>query len=213
MKIKYPRTFHLPWSEGKTSDDKVLSNIDHFKDQYVIVTEKMDGENTTLYNDTLHARSIDSRNHPSRNWLKLYHSKIAHNIPIGWRICGENLYAKHSIHYNELKSYFLVFSIWNAENICCDWNSTKEYAELLELQIVPVLWEGIFDIQLLMNLSASLNSDNQEGYVIRLANEFKYENFNKSVAKFVRKNHVQSNKHWMHQTIIPNQLGELNDSI
>lgn len=36
MKIKYPRTYHLEWSEGKTSDDKV---------QYDLIqgnTEKMD---------------------------------------------------------------------------------------------------------------------------------------------------------------------------
>lgn len=206
MNIKYPRTLHLPWSKGKTSDDKVLSNVDHFKDQYVIVTEKMDGENTTLYRDGLHARSINSRNHPSRNWLKAYHSKIAHEIPIRWRICGENLYAKHSIFYTELKSYFLVFSIWNSENICCDWNTTKEFIEILDLKSVPIFWEGIFDISVMMNLTESLNYEIHEGYVVRLANEFKYKDFNKSVAKFVRKNHIQTNTHWMKQTIIPNQL-------
>lgn len=36
----------------------------------VVITEKMDGENTTLYRDGLHARSLDSRHHPSRNWVK-----------------------------------------------------------------------------------------------------------------------------------------------
>jgi len=36
---KYPRTFHLPWSEGATSDDKTLDNVDHFEGKRVIITE------------------------------------------------------------------------------------------------------------------------------------------------------------------------------
>jgi hypothetical protein len=36
----------------------------------------------------------------------------------------------------------------------------------------------------------------KEGYVVRLASSFKFDDFNKSVAKFVRKNHVQTNEHW-----------------
>lgn len=44
--IKYPRTFHLPWSLGATSDDKVLKNVDHFEGTCVVITEKMDGENS-----------------------------------------------------------------------------------------------------------------------------------------------------------------------
>ena len=33
----------------------------------VIVTEKMDGENTSMYRHRIHARSIDSLPHPSRD--------------------------------------------------------------------------------------------------------------------------------------------------
>lgn len=70
---KYPRTYHLPWSKSCTDDDKVLQNINHFIGKEVIVTEKLDGENTSCYKDHIHARSIDSNNHPSRNWLKIMH--------------------------------------------------------------------------------------------------------------------------------------------
>lgn len=44
-RIKYPRTFHFPWSEGVQSDDKVISTLHHLEDRRVIVTQKMDGEN------------------------------------------------------------------------------------------------------------------------------------------------------------------------
>ena len=50
-RVKYPRTYHLPWSEGRTDDDKVLSDDSQFIGKYVVVTEKMDGENTTIYSD------------------------------------------------------------------------------------------------------------------------------------------------------------------
>ena len=73
--VKYPRTWHLPWSPGATKDDRVLPDTAHFNSQEVVVTVKMDGENTTLYPDYLHARSLDSRNHPSRNWIKNLHSQ------------------------------------------------------------------------------------------------------------------------------------------
>lgn len=78
MLKKYPRTYHLPWSLGRSSDDKVLSNVDSFIGQEVVITEKMDGENSSLYpNGKTHARSLDSANHVSRDWLKS--NKVLHN--------------------------------------------------------------------------------------------------------------------------------------
>ena len=59
QRLKYPRTLHLPWSESITSDDKVMKSIDSLLNKNVIVSLKMDGENTTLYTDYIHARSID----------------------------------------------------------------------------------------------------------------------------------------------------------
>ena len=41
---KYPRTYHLPWSPGTTSDDKKLSGdwFDMYKGKEIIITEKLD---------------------------------------------------------------------------------------------------------------------------------------------------------------------------
>src|SRR5436853_1749667 len=120
-KSKYPRTPPLSWSPGKTSDDdRVLSNTKHFEGKEVVITEKMDGENTNMYTDYLHARSINYRPHASRDWVKKLHSSLAHLIPTDWRLCGENVYARHSLAYENLESYFYLFSIWNDQNICLD---------------------------------------------------------------------------------------------
>ena len=123
---KYPRTPHLPWSPGASSDDVWIDTFALFEGSEVVITEKMDGENTTLYADHIHARSLDSRHHPSRSWVKGLHQSIAHLIPAGWRICGENLYARHSVGYEALPSYFMVFSIWDEHNHCLGWEQTVE---------------------------------------------------------------------------------------
>lgn len=197
--IKYPRTYHLPWSLGLTKDDRVMSSLDNFIGKRVIVTVKCDGECSSLYKDYLHARSIDYSPHPSRNLLKSLHAQIQGDIPEGWRICGENLYAKHSIHYKNLPSYFLVFSIWN-NLTCLSWDETLEWIKLLDLKCVPVLYDGIWDEKLIKNLhTPCYDSDECEGYVVRVAESFYYRDFNRCVGKFVRENHVQTQSHWLQQ--------------
>ena len=203
-KYKYQRTYHLPFSEGFTSDDKVLKNTNHFIGQEIVMTEKRDGENTTIARDYSHARSLDSVDHPSRHWLKGMWATIRFDIPEGWRICGENLYAKHSVYYENLITYFEVFSIWNENNICLSFDETLEWCNLLNLVHVPVLYRGIYDENFLKNYK--INTEKQEGFVIRVASSFEYENFNKSVAKWVRKGHVQTSDHWMYNKIEPNKL-------
>ncbi|PPD52551.1 MAG: 2'-5' RNA ligase [Methylotenera sp.] len=205
-RYKYPRTPHLPWSPGRGHDDKILPNIQHFIGRDVVVTEKMDGENTTLYTDYSHARSIDGRYHPSRAWIKAFHATISHHIPDGWRICGENLYARHSISYDDLDSYFLAYSAWTDQNEAVDWDTTCSICETIGIPMVKVLYKGPFDEIILKNLANAMDLTKQEGYVVRIVDHFKYEEFGTSVAKFVRKGHVNSDEHWMHQMIIPNRL-------
>jgi len=191
--VKYPRTYHLSWSDGITSDDKIIKNLDSFKNKQVIVTEKMDGENTNLYAKYIHARSLTMKRHPSNAWVKNFHASIKQDIPVNFRICGENLYAEHSIHYTALQSYFLGFSVWE-NDLCFDWESTVEWFNLLGITSVPVLYSGIFDEMIIQKLCTS----NIEGYVVRLQSSFQLKNFRTSVAKFVRKNHVQTDKHWLY---------------
>lgn len=204
---KYPRTAHFPWSEGATSDDKILKTLNGFVGRRVIVTEKMDGENTSLYRDTTHARSMDGRHHSSRDWVKSFWSDFAHDIPENWRVCGENLFARHSIEYTDLPSYFMGFSMWNDDNVCLSWDSTMDWFFLLGITPVPVLYDGIFDEKLIQGLYDPVRDRaTREGYVVRIADSFSYSDFGNKVAKYVRARHVTSNEHWMHSEIIKNGL-------
>jgi hypothetical protein len=205
--VKYPRTYHVSWSPGMHDDDRIHKDMKTFEGEEVVVTEKMDGENTSMYSDYIHARSLDSRHHASRDWIKQFHSTIAHDIPERWRVCVENMYAKHSIAYKQLPSYCLGFSVWNESNECLAWDDTLEWFGLLGITPVPVLYRGIYDEKIIRGLWTDKDWETREGYVIRYAGSFSYQAFRKSVAKFVRPKHVQTVKHWMHgQAIEKNGL-------
>lgn len=204
-RYKYPRTHHVPWSPGATSDDKILHDLSCFYGKEIVVTEKMDGENSSLYSDGTHARSIDSGNHPSRNWLKGFHAGIAYTIPEGYRICGENLYAKHSLGYSNLASYFYAFSVWDQE-ICLSWDETLDFLGQRGVHSVPVLFEGPFSEKALRELKLDLSA--QEGWVVRIRDKFRMADFGTSVAKWVRAGHVVTDEHWAHKAVTPNGLGK-----
>ncbi len=212
-RYKFPKIAHLPWSEGvDTRSDRVWTAQqvqEAFAGNEVVVTEKMDGENTSMYQDYLHARSIDGRHHPSRNWVKQLHGRLARHIPDGWRICGENVYARHSIAYTDLPSYFLVFAIYNERNVCLSWDETLQWANRLGLSCMPELYRGPYNEQAVAACYSGrsvFGESLQEGYVVRLAAEIVWGLHGASMAKFVRRGHVQTDEHWMLGEIFPNRL-------
>lgn len=179
-----------------------------FEGEEVVVTEKMDGENCSMYRDHIHPRSLDPRPHPSRDWVKNFHGQICHKIPEGWRICGENLYAEHSIRYENLPSYFMAFSIWDEDNYCLSWDKTEEWCEIIGLEHVPVLYRGPWDEERVREIGEEMDFENHEGYVVRTAGGFPFEEFQSNLAKTVRPNHVRTSEHWMHQEVVPNGLAD-----
>lgn len=211
-RVKYPRTYHLPWSPGATSDDRIMGDPTvRFEGKDIVVTEKMDGENCTMYKDYIHARSLEYSPHPSRDRVKAIWAQVAHDIPEGWRVCGENLYALHSIPYDDLSSYFQVFSVWDEKNVCLSWDNTKEWADLLGFKMVRELARGLYcpEPQVLNGLWAlgGTTPKLSEGYVVRLADSFHYKDFRHSVAKYVRANHVvHSDGHWTNRPVVANKV-------
>ena len=210
---KYPRTYHLPFSPGATSDDKKLSSsyFDLFRDREVVITEKLDGENSALTRENVYSRShtVPTRSPWSINlWGNTgIHWKIKDAIGSKEILYGENLYGIHSIEYSHLPAYFFLFAIRDDER-WYSWNEIVEYAALLDLPTVPELYRGTFNDQgqfekMIENLvtQPSTFGHTREGVVVRIADEFpiiycgEY-NFQFNVAKYVRANHVQTDEHW-----------------
>ena len=153
-----------------------------------------------------HARSLDSAYHPSREWIRKFAGDIGYTIPKGMRICGENLYAKHSIKYTGLKSYFYGFSVWNDENVSLSWDDTLLNFELFGITPVPTLYRGVYDESIIKGLWDSSMRDRVEGYTCRLVEAIPYNAFQLSMAKYVRENHVQTNDHWLTEALVKNEI-------
>ena len=67
---KYPKTFHFDFSLSLQNDDRRLETLKDFEGKGVVVTEKLDGENASIYSDYYHPRSVIDDGHEKRSWLK-----------------------------------------------------------------------------------------------------------------------------------------------
>jgi hypothetical protein len=208
-RVKYPRTPHLPWSGGIEPDDTVLPALDGLRAAAeVVVTEKLDGECTTIGpGGWTHARSLDSGPHPSRSYVRALAGRIGHEIPPGYRICGENLYAVHSIAYQALADHFQVFNVW-AGATCLSWDDTETLCGALDLVVVPVLYRGPLPdrAELDRSWAAGTAGCESEGYVVRDAGAFPRAEFGARVGKYVRPHHVRTTEHWLNQELRVNGL-------
>lgn len=206
MRVKFPRTYHLPFSLGATSDDKRMRDTCTLVGREVVITEKLDGECTTLYRDGFHARSLDSSHDSTQAWVAKFQGGIAHLLAENERICGENLYAKHSIHYTQLPSYFMGYSVWDASNTALAYDDTLERFEALGIVPVPELYRGTYTDKLAQELAQQLDLEQQEGFVVRVTDPISYDQYGELVGKFVRAGHVQTDKHWKRTQLIKNGL-------
>lgn len=208
MNIKYPRTYHLPFSPGATKDDKKLKDgwFEYYRGKTLVFTEKLDGENSCLCQQGVFARShaSETRSPWSVNlWGKdgLYW-RVNALIGKNEYIFGENLYGIHSIEYDRLKSYFHIFAAHNGERWYA-WDEIQELADMMEIPPVPVLEyckaeseEQIQEIITnLMKLPSTYGKE-KEGIVMRVTNSFALDYFPHYVCKYVRANHVQTDEHW-----------------
>jgi RNA ligase len=214
---KYNRTFHFPFSPGATSDDKIADSMESLIGVEILLTEKMDGSNTSLELGGCFARTHSGPpNHPSFDGLKALHAQIGFQMPSGMQFFGEWCFAKHSIAYEELPGYFLLFGIRELDDknpFWYSWDDIEFHANYFGLSTVPVLFKGVVkseselkDLVESLMIQPSCCGGIREGVVCRVTREFDDKEFPKCVMKCVRANHVQTSDHWKDQEIIRNKL-------
>lgn len=213
--MKYPRTYHVPFSPGATTDDKRLTEQEFgqwFLNKPVVITEKLDGSNSCLTQHGVYARSHGNiTTNPWDKNLWVLHDRIKNKLSADEMVFGENLYAEHSIIYNRLPEYFFIFACNNGDyddSIWYHWTDVELMADILGLPTVPVLWKG--EIKSTPQLKEMIDQfmsepsafgDEKEGVVIRNENCFRVRKdgksiFHQNVCKYVRANHVQTDIHW-----------------
>lgn len=145
--MKYPRSMHSVLSQGTTSDDRIVpvDYWNHFLDAMartsIVVTEKLDGQNTCLKEDGVFARShVAPSEHPwDRPIWQLWES-IRHELK-GLEVFGESMYGIHSIEYSKLRSFYYIFAV-RINDQWLRWDEVQMVADVLNLPTVPVLYEG-----------------------------------------------------------------------
>jgi hypothetical protein len=195
MPVEYPRTFHLPDSPGATSDDKIQNDLT-WLDGELVVTEKLDGGNLTFTRDAMYARSTDSGTQPWDTPAKALWAMTAHRIPDDWRVCGESMYARRSIAYSDLPGVFIVFGIWDETNTLLGWDDTVDWAQRLELPVVPVLYRGLSLSEGRAAWHRLRTPETSEGFVVRRAGRIAADEFPLKLLTWVRDEHVRTPASW-----------------
>jgi hypothetical protein len=231
MSQKYPRTLHLPWSKGATSDDKMAKDVSTLINIEIVITEKLDGSNCCLESDACYARTHSGPpTHESFDLFKALHSQVKHSIPSNLQLFGENLYALHSISYDKLPAYFMLFNVKeniiapNCSSVYSDpdfitnshwlsWDEVEMWADEIGVPCVPVLFKGkvssekeLKELVISLVAQSSRVGSEREGVVVRVARQFRDDEFFNCVLKYVRANHVQTDDHWRSQEIVKNKL-------
>ena len=217
---KYPRTFHFPFSPGKSNDDKVQHDLSFLLNTPLVITEKMDGSCVSMSSTDIFARTHSGPpKHKSFDSAKAIHASIKHLMPEGLDFFGEYVYAKHSIEYTELPGYFLLFGI--RDNFASkdmpfwrSWKTVEDWAEQLGLNTVPALEKTTLSSEKeLQNIvekhmkQSSLYGNTREGVVVRRVLPFSDREFSKAVLKMVRFGHIGGgDSHWLNKKIISNKL-------
>ena len=198
---RYPRTPCWPQSPSYPRGDRATEDPESFTCREIVITEKLDGSNTTLRNGEALTRS-GKRTAP---WLAMARKHHAWKLTgLDEIIYGEDLYGVHSIAYAPMREEqtFRAFALLRG-SILTSWDELVEITESLEIPRVPVLFRGEFSnvkelnefIQQAHREKSVLGPD-REGVIVRTSGEFPLERLAQNVCKSVRADHVQAGEHW-----------------
>jgi len=215
--VKYPSTSYFAFSPNlqQARETNPIININNLLGYPLIFTIKMDGSNISMSYERVVARNGKDARHRSFDYVKSIQAQKGSKIPKDVQVFGEWLYAKHSIHYKDLKSYFQIFAVYNKEkHIFLGWADVERMARTLGEPTVPVLHTATYNNkhQLeadIMRYGEQVISQGQEGIVVRSIHPYHYSQFPEYLAKYVRKDHVAKKaKHWQTERIIRNEMSK-----
>jgi len=214
QKVKYPSIPYLPFSPRKEDRDDII-NLNTLLHKPLVPSIKMDGSNACVTNDCVAARNVLDATHKSWSYLKAVHPRFAHLIPDRIQLFGEWVYAKHSIHYQEnLDGFLQLFDVYDQRNqLFADREEVSRYAKLIgaitpEVLVTdPLVFDNIWELEAkITRMAKDVIAKGHEGIVLRSIYPLHYGQFEDNIAKYVRKDHVQTNRHWRDQPIVRNVL-------
>lgn len=156
--IKYPRTPHLQGSRLQAGDEDLSQRpFSDIAGRHLVLEEKVDGANSAISFSPDGELRLQSRGHflmggyrekhydLMKQWAAVHRDRFFEVLGTRYIMYGEWMYAKHSIYYDRLPSYFLEFDILDRETgRYLDTHSRHELIKDLPVCSVSVLAEGVF---------------------------------------------------------------------
>jgi ATP-dependent RNA circularization protein (DNA/RNA ligase family) len=218
---KFPHTPHLLWlGEGSPREDKLMSGVDaaSFLRQEVVVEEKVDGANLGLSvgrDGRIRAQSRGNYLAPGRchaqwnplwPWLAEREQQLSRALGKKLILFGEWCYARHSIAYDALPDWFLVFDVFERVTGCF-WASDRRnaLASVNGLHPVPLISRRRLALHEVPNLigPSLLGSSHMEGICLRCEAIGRLT----TRAKVVSSEFIQQiEEHWSRRPVTPNKL-------
>lgn len=219
--VKFPKTPHLfDLGSGLTRDDKLAAEwlVNSVLSKPVLVEEKIDGANIGIAWADTSGLSAWCRNSvlgpgsapqfaPLFPWLATRLDGFRRILGERYILFGEWCYARHSILYDRLPDFFLVFDLYDRNSAL--FLSRRVRLELLsELQLsnVPLIHQGSVSRGKLLSLldtRSAFASGPVEGLYLRLEDEDRLV----ARAKLVRPEfHAAIDEHWSKRPILENRV-------
>lgn len=158
--LKYPRTPHMEGSRLQVGDED-LSQIPfrHIFGRNIVIEEKIDGANCGISFDGDGNLLLQSRGHYLtggyrehhfnllKQWATIHVDKLFDALSDRYVMYGEWMYAKHTVFYDELPSYFMEFDIYDRERgVFLDTPSRRKITDKIGIiSSVPVIGQGLYD--------------------------------------------------------------------
>ncbi len=215
--FRFPNTPHLLWlGEGQPRDDKILSDTEVaalLRDE-VLIEEKLDGANLGIsLNEQGELRAQNRGQYLPQpfsgqfsrlnSWLGQHGENLRQTLTPELILFGEWCAARHSLDYDKLPDWFLLFDVYDRE-AGKFWSVERrnQLAQKLNISTVPLLKRTKITcnqlVQLLDDAQSRYRSGKVEGIVIRCDSPLWCE----SRAKLVNREFVQAiEDHWRSRSI------------
>jgi ATP-dependent RNA circularization protein (DNA/RNA ligase family) len=218
--VKFPRTPHFVWlGESAPRDDKLMEagEVKKWLARPASVEEKVDGANLGLSPAPDGRVLAQSRGHylepgtggqwkPLWRWLAERQDALAPAIGPSRIVFGEWCYAQHSVFYDALPDWFLLFDVYDRLSGRFWSRERREHlARTAGLSTVPLIATGTFTVASLQNLlgRSQLGPAPAEGLYLRWDDG----DLLVSRAKIVRRGWVMaSDEHWSSRPLKTNRL-------
>lgn len=220
--FRFPHTPHIAWlGEGMPRDDKVLSDseIADILAQPLRIEEKLDGANLGISmreNGELRGQNrgqyllepYAGQFSRLNSWLAQHHYALTDHLQPDWILFGEWCAARHSLDYDNLPDWFVVFDVYDrSEQKFWSCERRNALAEKIGLAVVPTLHQGKMTLDALKELLNSASSHYRQGTPEGIVMRHDSTDWCEARAKLVRADFAQSiEEHWRSRAIEWNEV-------